>query len=64
MVARYGADALAACEGDACLGCYTTITPQMKNELINRESLTFCLSCGRLLYYLEPEVSQTKRSAR
>jgi predicted nucleic acid-binding Zn-ribbon protein len=64
IVARYGADALAACEGDSCLGCYTTITPQMKNELINRESLTFCLSCGRLLYYLEPEVSRAKRTAR
>ena len=64
IVARYGADALAACEGDSCLGCYTTITPQMKNELINRESLTFCLSCGRLLYYLEPEVARTKRTAR
>jgi predicted nucleic acid-binding Zn-ribbon protein len=64
MVARYGADALAACEGDSCLGCYTTITPQMKNELINRESLTFCLSCGRLLYYIEPEASRTKRTAR
>jgi predicted nucleic acid-binding Zn-ribbon protein len=64
IVARYGADALAACEDDSCLGCYTSVTPQMKNELINGDSLTFCLSCGRLLYYVEPEVSKTKRISR
>lgn len=64
IVARYGADALAACEDNACNGCYTSITPQMMNELINRESLTFCLSCGRLLYYIEPETSKTKRTAK
>src|SRR5262249_44492675 len=38
IVARYGADALAACEDNACHGCYTSITPQMMNELINGES--------------------------
>ncbi len=64
IVARYGADALAACEDNFCHGCYTSVTPQMMNELINRESLTFCLSCGRLLYYIEPEVSATRRRAR
>ncbi len=64
IVARYGADAMAACEDGSCHGCYTSITPQMMNELINRETLTFCLSCGRLLYYIEPEVSRTKRTAR
>jgi uncharacterized protein len=64
IVARYGADALAACEEHSCTGCFTAVTPQMLNELINRNSLTFCLSCGRLLYYIEPEVSSTKRKAR
>ena len=64
IVARYGADALAACEDSACHGCYTSITPQMMNELINGESLTFCLSCGRLLYWIEPEASRTKRTAK
>jgi hypothetical protein len=64
IVARYGADALAACEESACTGCYTSVTPQMMNELINGESLTFCLSCGRLLYYIEPETSRTKRTAK
>ena len=29
IVARYGADALAACEDGACHGCFTSITAQM-----------------------------------
>src|SRR5262249_30200883 len=53
IVARYGANALAACEDGACHGCFTAITAQMTNDLINGESLTFCLSCGRLLYLAE-----------
>ena len=70
IVSRYGADALAACEEGSprgtfsCLGCYTVIPAQMMNDLINAESLTFCLSCGRLLYLSQPEVSVTKRSAK
>ena len=64
IVSRYGADALAACEDDSCHGCYTSITPQMKNELINNNGLSFCLSCGRLLYYVAPEPSKTKRTAK
>jgi uncharacterized protein len=64
IVARYGADALAACEDDSCLGCYTVIPAQMMNDLINGGQLTFCLSCGRLLYLSEPEVSRTKRTKK
>jgi uncharacterized protein len=64
IVARYGADALAACEDGSCHGCFTSITPQMWNDLINGGSLIFCLSCGRLLYRTEPEVSNTKRTAK
>jgi uncharacterized protein len=64
IVARYGADALAACEDGSCHGCYTAVTPQMMNDLINGESLTFCLSCGRLLYWLQPETSTTRRTVK
>jgi hypothetical protein len=35
----------------------------MVNDLINGESLTFCLSCGRLLYMAEPEVANTRRNS-
>ena len=64
IVGRYGADALAACEGGACLGCFTSVTTQMINELINDSALIFCLSCGRLLYLTEPEVHNTKRKGK
>ncbi len=64
IVARYGADALAACEDNSCHGCYTAVTPQMINELMNGETLIFCLSCGRLLYLTEPEVSTTRRTGK
>ena len=61
IVGRYGADALAACEEGACHGCFTSLTTQMINDLINDESLSFCLSCGRLLYLTEPEAREFTR---
>jgi predicted nucleic acid-binding Zn-ribbon protein len=64
IVGRYGADALAACEGGACLGCFTSLTTQMINDLINDESLSFCLSCGRLLYLTEPEAANSRRPVK
>jgi predicted nucleic acid-binding Zn-ribbon protein len=63
IVGRYGADALAVCENGSCQGCYTSLTAQMINDLINGEGHSFCLSCGRLLYLPEPEVANTRRSA-
>lgn len=62
IVSRYGADALAACEGGSCLGCYTAVTAQVMNELINGVSLSFCMSCGRLLYLAEHDLVSTRRS--
>jgi predicted nucleic acid-binding Zn-ribbon protein len=63
IVLRYGADALAACEEASCRGCYTSLTKQMLNDLINNTAPCFCLSCGRLLYMTEPEVANTRRVA-
>jgi uncharacterized protein len=63
IVGRYGADALAVCENASCNGCFTSITSQMINDLINGTGLSFCLSCGRLLYLTEPEVANTRRTA-
>jgi predicted nucleic acid-binding Zn-ribbon protein len=62
LVGRYGADALAACEDGACLGCFTSIPAQMVNNLINNTGLQFCPSCGRLLYRPEPEIANTRRN--
>jgi len=60
VVRQLGADALAPVEGGACLGCYTSVTAQMVNELINRDTLTFCKSCGRLLYLSESEADSSR----
>lgn len=61
IVSRYGTNALAVCEDGACHGCFTAVTTQMLNNLINGAGLIFCLSCGRLLYLPEPEVANTRR---
>ena len=63
IVSRYGPDALAVCEDGSCLGCYTSLTAQMVNDLMNGAGLSFCLSCGRLLYLAEPVVVTTRRTA-
>jgi predicted nucleic acid-binding Zn-ribbon protein len=63
-VRQYGADALAGCEDGACLGCFTAVTAQMLNHLINADQLTFCMSCGRLLYLIRNENEPAKRRGR
>ena len=63
-VKQRGADALASVEGGACTGCFVSVTPQMINELMNGGNLTFCKTCGRILYLAEEEVVTTKRGGR
>jgi uncharacterized protein len=63
-VKQHGADAMAAVEGGACSGCFVSVTPQMMNELINVENVTFCKSCGRVLYLAEDDAPATRRTAR
>ncbi len=63
-VRQFGADALAACENGACLGCFTSVTTQMLNHLINGDQLMFCKSCGRLLYLDEQADTTSKRASR
>jgi uncharacterized protein len=64
VVRQYGADSLAACENNSCLGCFTSLPAQMINDLINGNTLVFCLSCGRLLYLTEPEIVNTRRRGK
>ncbi len=61
-VRQFGADALAACENGACSGCFTAVTTQMVNHLINGDQLMFCKSCGRLLYLSEDEIPARRAS--
>jgi predicted nucleic acid-binding Zn-ribbon protein len=63
-VRQFGADALAACENGACLGCFTAVTTQMLNHLINGDQLMFCKSCGQLLYLAEHAETTSKRASR
>lgn len=59
-VRQFGADALAAVEDGACHGCFTSLSPQSMSEMISGDVLSFCKSCGRLLYLTEAEVSRTR----
>ncbi|QEH33022.1 Putative zinc ribbon domain protein [Aquisphaera giovannonii] len=63
-VRQFGADALAACEGGACLGCFTAVPPQMVNHLITADMLVFCKSCGRLLYLGEEDAKPTVKKSK
>jgi len=63
-VKQHGADAMAFVENGACSGCFVSVTPQMMNELINARALSFCKTCGRILYLAEEDIPNTKRLAR
>jgi predicted nucleic acid-binding Zn-ribbon protein len=66
-VKQYGADAMAALDYDrkselgACSGCFVAVTTQALNELINGNHLSFCKTCGRILYLPEEEQASTRR---
>jgi len=67
-VKQLGADAMAAVEYDrkaqiaACTGCFVAVTTQALNELINGHHMSFCKSCGRVLYLPEEEENLTRRA--
>ncbi|HAY81668.1 MAG TPA: phospholipase [Planctomycetaceae bacterium] len=52
IVSKRGEEALAPVDGETCGGCYTTLLPQMYNDLL-MEKPVFCKSCGCLLYLPE-----------
>lgn len=61
-VRQRGADAMAAVEGGACTGCYTTVTGQVMNELMNGQHIQFCMTCGRMLYLADDDGPAPRRS--
>jgi predicted nucleic acid-binding Zn-ribbon protein len=67
-VKQLGADAMAPVEYDrkaqiaSCTGCFVAVTTQALNELINGQHMSFCKSCGRVLYLPEEEEHHTRRS--
>ena len=66
-VKQHGADAMASLDYDrksqigTCSGCYVSVTTQALNELINGNHLSFCKTCGRLLYLPEEDFPNTRR---
>jgi predicted nucleic acid-binding Zn-ribbon protein len=52
MIRGRGEDALAPVDGDSCSGCSTVLSVQTMNELYMKK-MTFCNSCGCLLYLPE-----------
>ena len=52
LVAALGEEALASVEDNSCGHCYTNVTTQLISELMMKR-VTFCKSCGSLLYLSE-----------
>jgi predicted nucleic acid-binding Zn-ribbon protein len=52
LVKARGEDALAVVQGRTCTACYTEITPQQSNDLM-QDQVVYCKSCGRILYLAE-----------
>lgn len=52
QVSARGDEALSAVENRVCLACYTEITAQNHNDLI-QGNFVMCKSCGRILYLTE-----------
>jgi uncharacterized protein len=61
-VKQHGSEAMAHVEYDrksqlgSCSGCFVSVTTQMMNELINGGALSFCKTCGRILYLSEEDL--------
>ncbi|MBI5758845.1 MAG: hypothetical protein HZA46_10045 [Planctomycetales bacterium] len=49
LVQKYGAEALAQVDGNICSACYVALPPQLLVQL-NGGQITFCKTCGRLVY--------------
>jgi len=52
LVAARGDSAMSSVQGRTCTACYTEITAQNHNDLL-QEKLVLCKSCGRILYLTE-----------
>ncbi len=60
LIERYGRvfdarDQLAVCQvdGETCLGCYSSIPPNLQVKLHAGSAVVFCDNCQRVLYYPE-----------
>jgi len=51
--------AVVQCKDTICYGCFMGIPPQMYNQLKRGDSLNFCPSCQRFIYYYEFNLGTT-----
>jgi uncharacterized protein len=49
-----GGVAVALVREGFCTACHVALRPQLYNEVRSNETLIFCESCSRILYYVEP----------
>lgn len=69
VVKQHGADAMAAAEYDrkaqiaSCTGCFVALTTQGLSELLHGAHVSFCKTCGRVLYLADEDVPNTRRDA-
>lgn len=50
LVSHKDAVAVVSVINKVCQGCFMSVTPQTLNKLMSGKDLTFCHSCGRILY--------------
>lgn len=50
LVSHKDAVAVVSVVNQVCQGCFMSVTPQTLNQLMSGKELTFCHSCGRILY--------------
>ncbi len=55
LLAQRGNSAIAKVQGGSCSACARKVTAQMEVLMDNGEEIVQCMSCNRILYYLEPE---------
>lgn len=51
-IARARGNAVALVRNNICTGCYTSLTPQLVNELKRKQKIVTCEVCGRILVYV------------
>jgi predicted nucleic acid-binding Zn-ribbon protein len=66
-VKQYGAEAMAPAEYEpkaqlaSCSGCFVALTTQGLTELLNGKHITFCKTCGRILYLADEDRPNMRR---
>ncbi len=58
-----GGMAVVEAKDGVCTGCHVRMRPQMYNDVRHGDSIIYCESCARILYYIAPAVDQEAAAA-